>query len=554
MAVKNLSYSERVDGGADIRPLTGADRLYVPDSQEIRTRLRTIVKKFAEAGKLTPPLSMLELDEHANEIIQANKLDSNLNDFIKILVNNAAWHEAVASVPFGRRTLLLPPCLRSAEKCRAEFDELGLICDKCGGCILCDLSDEAEKLGYAVLIAEGTSIVTSLIKEGMIDAVIGISCMQSLERTYPDVSMKALPVLAIPLVTDGCKDTEIDLEWVRELIVMQTEGLTVGLRDLTDLHDEVSSWFEEKSLRPTLKLGMTETEDISISWLLKGGKRWRPFIAVSIFNALQSSIGGKIPSKVKDLAIAIECIHKASLIYDDIQDGDDCRYGDDTLFKVHGVPVALAAALFLLGLGYRIIADCDASDAERNAMLSLATGGHCELCLGQGSELCWIRKPVVLSSDEVLDIFRHKTAPSFDVVFRLGAICAGAGQEIHDILKEYSTNIGVAYQIQDDLQDFTGGGDVDDIQCGRPSIVLALACEDVDSAERKMIASAWCNGFDAGKADDVRRIIKDSAVVEKAQALKLQYRDKALHALRHLKNRELKMVLYQVAGKILRKG
>jgi len=524
-------------------------RLYVPETRDVRDRLRTLVSEFVADRDLTPPLSLPELEDHAKEIIELSHLDSKCEDFLKILINNETWRDAVAAVPFERRTLLLPPCLRSAASCKAEFDEFGLLCEQCGNCVLCELVAEAEELGYAVLIAEGTSIVAEMIKNGMVDAVIGVSCMHSLERTYPHVYSKAVPGLAVPLLDAGCSDTTLDLDWVREAIRLRSERTESRLSDLSDLHDEISSWFDEESLRSYLGLGRSDTENISVAWLAGAGKRWRPFLAVSVYKALTG--GEPLPEKMKSVAIAVECIHKASLVYDDIQDGDEFRYGEETLCRQHGVPVALTASLFLLGQGYRLLSSCDAPAGQRSDMLELATGGHCELCLGQGRELYWAKAPAPLSVDEVLEIFRFKTAPSFDVVFRLGAICAGASRELHQILREYSLDIGVAYQVQDDIDDFHGRGDVDDIACGRPSIVLALAYESADEEEKKTVADAWCAGAGAAKANKVREIIQKTGADEKAREILVQYRKRALNALRPLKNRDLKILLYRLTGKIL---
>jgi len=523
-------------------------QFYVPESSEARHKLRMQVKEFAVDNGLVPPLTLEELDEYAGRIIKSAGLGPENADFLKILLNNEAWLDSVAAVPFERRTLLLPPCLRSATKCKAEFDEFGLLCEQCGNCVLCGLVAEAEKLGYEVLIAEGTSIVAELIKEGMVDAVMGVSCMHSLERTYPYVYSKAVPGLAIPLLTDGCSETSVDIAWIKEALHYRADRTASGIGDLTKLHDEISGWFEDESLRAFLGVGHTDTENISIEWLARAGKRWRPFLTASIYQALAGAHGEPLPEKVKRAAIAVECIHKASLVYDDIQDGDDVRYGEETLFRTHGVPVALTVSLFLLGLGYKLLSTGAASAEERAEMLALATGGHCELCLGQGRELYWGRKPVPLSVEEVLEIFRLKTAPSFDVVFRLGAICAGAGREVHEILKEYSLDIGVAYQVQDDIDDFRGSGDVDDIACGRPSIVYALAYEAAEAEQKEFVAEAWCAGSSPEK---IRAIIEQTGAAGKAEEILLQYKQRALNALRPLKNRELKIILYRLAGKIL---
>ena len=101
---------------------------------------------------------------------------------------------------------------------------------------------------------------------------------------------------------------------------------------------------------------------------------------------------------------------------------------------------------------------------------------------------------------QIMEIFSLKTAPSFEVVFRLGAMCGKAGDEVHDVLKTYSEAVGVAYQIQDDLADFTETGDVDDIRMSRPSIMMAMAHDQASDAEKHTIADVWGRDVDADQA------------------------------------------------------
>src|SRR5205823_4335039 len=81
--------------------------------------------------------------------------------------------------------------------------------------------------------------------------------------------------------------------------------------------------------------------------------------------------------------------------------------------------------------------------------------GQRQLCRGQGAERCWTRQPAPLTALQVLDIFRQKTAPAFEVALRLGALYAGTEQheEVSEVLRAYSEALGIAYQIRDDLSD-----------------------------------------------------------------------------------------------------
>jgi geranylgeranyl diphosphate synthase, type II len=149
----------------------------------------------------------------------------------------------------------------------------------------------------------------------------------------------------------------------------------------------------------------------------------------------------------------VEAFHKASLVHDDIEDNDAERYGEATLHTEHGIPVALNVGDLLIGEGYRLLADSNASSSIRAASLKVAADGQRELCRGQGAELLWNNHPTPLSSRQVLEIFRSKTAPAFEVALKVGAALAGRLDEVEDALHVYSENLGIAYQIRDDLDD-----------------------------------------------------------------------------------------------------
>lgn len=531
---------------------TEAGKYFVPDSQEEWDTLAGQAAAYVRAQRLVPPLPLDEIRQHAAALAGASGLGAHYREFLMILLHNEIWRDIVASIPFRRRMLLLPPCLRASGSCTAEFDQLGLICNRCGSCAIGPLSDEAEALGYAVVVAEGTNIVADLIRQGLVDALIGVSCMPSLERTFPHIFAKAIPGLAIPLMKEGCDHTMANLDSVRRALRLAQDGAGARFIDLKRLHRDVESWFTPEKLRAVFTAGPSEIERIAFDWLALSGKRWRPFLTVAVYEALRTDPGQPLPDFVKRIGIAIECIHKASLIYDDIQDDDNMRYGKSTVHHTHGVPVALTASLYLLGLGYRLIATCGDTPAQCAAMLALNAEGHCELCLGQGAELLWMRKSAPLTPAEVLDFFRWKTAPSFEVVFRLGAIAGNAGEAEHEAIKRYSQAMGVAYQIQDDLEDFRSGGDVDDIRSGRPSIVMAMAYEATSGETRERIARTWCGEDRAQKPDAIRAIIRELRVETNTQELLDSYKAEAIASLKPVQNPSLKVLLHRLVSVIFR--
>ena len=525
----------------------------IPQSRAERERLKQLVECYAEArrNQLAPPFVLDELRSHSDEVVRLYDIDPKYRDYLAVLLNSEVWREQLATVPYERRLLLLPKCLRIEDKCPAPFDEFGLLCKQCGLCSIQDLQEEAERLGYAVLVAEGSAIVMALIQTGKIDAIVGVSCLSVLEKAFPYMEAAAIPGVAVPLLQDDCKDTNVDLDWVWDVIHLTSDDKTRRL-DLDGLRREVEGWFEPPALDAVFgsKPG-SETERIARSWLAKAGKRWRPFLTVCAFRALCDDQETPLPTDLRKLAAAVECFHKASLIHDDIEDGDATRYGEPTLHAEHGVPIALNVGDLLIGEGYRLIAECEAPPAVSARMIQIAARGHRTLCLGQGAELEWMRAPQPLSSLQVLEIFRQKTAPAFEVALQIGAAYAGAEEDILEILSRYSEALGIAYQIRDDIEDLTVQDAPDDITALRPSLPLALAYERAKGEDKARVEYAWRpNGRIAHHPAVLRRLLSELKVEDRCHQLLDSYKEEAVRTLPQLRNASLKGLLRRVIGKI----
>ncbi len=511
----------------------------VPRTRAEREGLRRLAEDFAaaNAGRLVPPLVLDELRLAARDLVRSAAIDPRYSDFAAVLLSNEVWKQHFAAVPCDRRLLLLPKCLRLTGKCPARVDDFGLLCGKCGLCPIRDLQAEAESLGYAVLVAEGSDLVTSIIKTGQISAIVGVSCTAVLERAFPYMESASMPGIAIPLLFDGCRNTRVDLDWVLDAIHLTGADGTARL-DLDELRGEVQTWFKPGVMASLLgREAEGETERIAWDWLARAGKRWRPFLTVCAWKALQDGSRAAIPETLKRLAIAVECFHKASLIHDDIEDGDIERYGQKALHAEHGLPVALNCGDLLVGEGYRLIASLDASAERVAAMLRIASRGHRTLCLGQGAELCWFRHPRPMSPVEVLHIFRQKTVPAFEVALQTGATLAGAGDDLMGVLSTFSDALGVAYQIRDDLEDIAG-------REPRPSLPLAIAYERARGEERQALERAWRMEAQAPAG------LLASLAEARCRELFGAYRERALRSLLALDNPSLKGLLRRVAGKI----
>src|SRR5438477_2417261 len=219
----------------------------LPPTPADRNGILQFVRHYVAEYNPVPPLPLEQLQEHADRVVQLLRCDPIYRDYIGVLINNEMWRENLASVPYERRLLLLPKCLRVENKCPAPFDEFGLLCKQCGLCSIQDLQEEAEKLGYAVLVAEGSALVMALIQTGKIDAIVGVSCLSVLEKAFPYMESAAIPGIALPLLQDDCKDTTVDIDWVWDIIHLSGEDKTRRM-DLDALRREVEGWFAPRAL------------------------------------------------------------------------------------------------------------------------------------------------------------------------------------------------------------------------------------------------------------------------------------------------------------------
>ncbi len=523
----------------------------IPQTKPERDRFLRVIRNYVARENPIPPMPVEELDVHARRILAelGYENDDTYLHYTAVCLNNEMWRETLAAIPFERRLLLMPKCLRVQDKCPAPFDEFGLLCKQCGLCSIQDFQNEAERLGYAVLVAEGSAIVMSLIQTGQIEAIVGISCLPVLERTFPYVEAAAIPSIAVPLLQDDCINTTVDIDWVWEYIHLTSDDQTRRL-DLTGLHEEVRTWFSPESIEQIMGPADGRQEEIAREWLARDGKRWRPFLTVAAFQALRADSGQPIPDDLRKVALATELFHKASLIHDDIEDEDFSRYGQPTLHAEHGTPIALNAGDLLIGEGYRLIVECAAAPVVKTAMLLIAAEGQRELCRGQGAELLWAREPQALKSSQVLDIFRLKTAPAFEVALKLGAAYAGRLDEVASVLEEYSENLGIAYQIRDDMDDLGADAGDNQLEKLRPSVLLALARERTKGSDHDTLTALWSHQGENADLASIRTIVHESGSDEKCLLLLETYKATAIRALADLEDANLKGLLRRVMGKI----
>jgi geranylgeranyl pyrophosphate synthase len=517
--------------------------------------------------------------------------------FTMVCISNEFWREQVQAIDFKRRLLLLPHCLKHAEGCPADYDEFGLDCRKCGACSVADFKVKAEDLGYKVLVSEGTPIVLKIIVSGHIDAIVGVACLNVLEKALDKVLLAGVPSVAVPLLSSNCRNTSVDDDWVAELIDLKTPAPQVKTKSYVHLMRAARSICEEPEisrLAPRARNGgtngkqqvdpLTAHEGIAYDWLAQGGKRSRPFITLAAYDALKGAPGTfsaeaiQLPDPVRRVALAIEAFHKASLVHDDIEDDDTFRYGRETLHRRHGVSTAINVGDYLIGLGYRLVGRDRkelGGDVAADILHRLAEA-HVRLSEGQGAELLWRDAgDKSLTALDALKIYALKTAPAFEAALYAGVRLAGDAEKYEKVVTEFSKNLGVAFQILNDLKDWDGDEDNklvvgQDVLAARPTLLLALALEGSSPAERAelldLIALCQKTADSLGKTGQtaeaihaetgrivarVRQCFERAGVFEKAEKLIEKFKARAEAVADEVEPTEFRELLYFLVDTVL---
>ena len=549
----------------------------VPETLAMRERVKAAAEQFAEGLNKAEPFTKDELEGFSRTLLDQLNLPEKYLGFAMVLIGNFFWKRQFMAIPFERRLLLLPHCLKHAEGCPAEYDEFGLDCESCGACSIADYKVKAEKLGYKVLVAEGSPIVLKIIVAGYIDGILGVACLNVLEKAIDKVLITGVPSYAIPLHTGDCKNTSLDESWVWDVLEKyepmeenQTRSYVPLMRAANHLFDNnfdrllprVRAAGPEKAASP-----LGKTEDIAYDWLANGGKRFRPFITLAAYDA---ATGGKslksqegvfeFSDSVGRVSMAIEAFHKASLVHDDIQDDDLYRYGRETLHRAYDVGMAINVGDYLIGLGYRLV---NSSRSELGAdvacdILDRMASAHIKLCDGQGAEMAWQSSPDwTMTPLEALQIYALKTSPAFEAALYAGLRMSGPMDAYDAMVPAFCRHLGVGFQILNDLKDWRGDSNNkliagQDALALRPTVLLALAIQAANEQQHRDLESILTSvGDEERRMEELKEIFDACNVFEKAEALVDKSRARAESLADDVESDEVRQLLYFLVDTVL---
>jgi octaprenyl-diphosphate synthase len=224
--------------------------------------------------------------------------------------------------------------------------------------------------------------------------------------------------------------------------------------------------------------------------LSAGGKRLRPAMVALSARAIRADVERE---RLATVGAAVEFVHMATLVHDDVVDNTAMRRGKPTANAVFGNGVAVLSGDFILARAMRLLAlDGDLRIIRTVSEITI------EMSEGEVMEIAATGK-ADLSLADYLEILRKKTAVFVEGCCRCGAIVAGAGASQENALADYGYRLGMAFQIADDLLDYTGDPGItgkprgSDLRDGRATLPFLLALEAATPSERKRLLSAFGN-------------------------------------------------------------
>lgn len=212
-----------------------------------------------------------------------------------------------------------------------------------------------------------------------------------------------------------------------------------------------------------------------------GGKRIRPVLMLMGYNLFKEDV-----TRIYGPAAGIEVYHNYTLLHDDLMDRADMRRGKATVHKVWNDNTAILSGDAMLVLAYQYMADCP--PVHLKEVMDIFSLTALEICEGQQMDMDFERRSDV-KEEEYIEMIRLKTAVLLAAALKIGAVLANASAEDTERLYEFGVQIGVAFQLQDDLLDVYGDPAVfgkkigGDILCNKKTYMLIKALEQADDEQ-----------------------------------------------------------------------
>lgn len=266
-----------------------------------------------------------------------------------------------------------------------------------------------------------------------------------------------------------------------------------------------------------------------------GGKRLRPVLVLMAADMFGVDVKKAIPA-----ALAVEMFHNFSLVHDDIMDKADIRRGKPTVHKKWNETIAILSGDLMMIKATDLL--CESETNQLGVLIKQFNATATEVCEGQQWDMNF-ESLANVSEEEYLNMITLKTAVLLGCSLKLGAIIANASSADAEHIYEFGKNIGVAFQIQDDILDSFGDGDKvgkkigGDILANKKTILLIDALQQAKGNALESL-NYWLNNNNPEQSDEkieaILAVYKACDVQQRAEAIKERYLQLAFKHLSQL--------------------
>ena len=280
----------------------------------------------------------------------------------------------------------------------------------------------------------------------------------------------------------------------------------------------------DRVISKRLLSGVPLVSSVSQYIIRAGGKRLRPVLLLLCCGAL-----GYKGDQRFNMAAVVEFIHTATLLHDDVVDESDLRRGRATANAKFGNPASVLVGDFLYSRAFQMMVD-----GQNMRIMHVLADATNVIAEGEVMQLMNMHNSAL---DEVgyLQVIRSKTAKLFEASALVGAILAGVSQELEDACSEYGQALGTAFQVIDDVLDYTGDSVLmgknlgDDLREGKTTLPLIAAMQRGTEYERSTVRTAIEAG-DVSMLDEVVFIVRSTGALDVARDAARQEARRAIQA------------------------
>jgi octaprenyl-diphosphate synthase len=327
--------------------------------------------------------------------------------------------------------------------------------------------------------------------------------------------------------------------------------------ELTQIYQPIEK--ELEAVESALRVAFAESEYPSIlelgSFVAESpGKRIRPALVILSAKVASREKAAELEfEKLVMVATAVELIHVASLVHDDVIDKATMRHNRPTVNSKWRDDVSVIFGDYVYSKALELISKC-----SNTALLSCMSEAMKTMCEGELLQVC-MRGNVNLSRSSYLAVIKKKTASFFAACCHLGTIISNRNSEVQAALKEYGMNFGIAFQIVDDCRDIIseekdlGKHPGQDVFMREVTLPLMNLLDTVGQAEKARLANILASGPEHADLEGIRKAFISSDAVRKTKEVASHYAECAKQKLTFLDDSDYKVSLNSLADYVIQR-